>query len=177
VGSAEGALKTAAARTGLGVNEYLDRLNAGFLYCWRCQDWHKADEFGKDASRSTGRDASCRRSRSAAARKGYQPRPRPEPGRHFVAPRDGDRLQARRRVNYLVDAGLIPAPNSVPCADCGHPQGDEARRHEYDHHLGYAAEHHEDVQAVCSKCHHAREESRRAALADPDVREAVAVNG
>ena len=32
--------------------------------------------------------------------------------------------------------------------------------YEYDHHLGYAAEHHEHhehVEALCSKCHHARE--------------------
>ena len=48
--------------------------------------------------------------------------------------------------------------------DCGHEYGSGERRHEYDHHLGYAAEHHEDVEAVCSKCHHAREDMRRGCL-------------
>lgn len=48
-----------------------------------------------------------------------------------------------------------PNPNSLPCVDCGH-LGDD-RRHEYDHHLGYEAEHHYDVQPVCSKCHAKRD--------------------
>lgn len=66
-------------------------------------------------------------------------------------------------MNYLVDAGLIPDPNDLPCADCGHVYTPEGRRHEYDHYLGYAPEHHEDVEAVCTTCHHARETERRAA--------------
>jgi hypothetical protein len=36
----ERALRSAATKAGLGVNEYLDRLNKGLKYCWRCQDWH-----------------------------------------------------------------------------------------------------------------------------------------
>jgi 5-methylcytosine-specific restriction endonuclease McrA len=75
VGSAEGALKAAATRTGLGVNEYIDRLNAGFLYCWRCQDWHVADEFGKDSSRVSGRAASCRKSIAAVRKRKNPERP------------------------------------------------------------------------------------------------------
>ena len=162
MGSAEGALKAAATRAGLGVNEYIDRLNAGLLYCWRCQDWHDAEEFGKDKSRASGRAASCRRSKNDAAKHRYERKER-ERGRAFVEPRDGDQHQARRRVNHLVDIGLIPDPNDVPCTDCGHAHEPGGRRHEYDHHLGYAAEHHEAVEAVCSKCHHAREELRKVA--------------
>lgn len=162
-GTPEGALKRAAARADLGVNEYIDRLNAGLLYCWRCQDWHAADEFGKDSSRVSGRESSCRRSRNAARKQRYERRARPDPGRRFVEARGGDHLQARRRVNYLVDAGLIPGPNSLPCTDCGHEYGPGERRREYDHHHGYEAEHHECVEAVCTTCHHAREDLRRAA--------------
>ena len=50
--------------------------------------------------------------------------------------------------------GLLPDPNAVPCTDCEH-LGPE-RRHEYDHHLGYAPEHHEDVEPVCAPCHNDR---------------------
>lgn len=163
MGSAEGALKAAATRAGVGVNEYIDRLNKGLLYCWRCQDWHRAEAFGKDSSRWSGRASSCRESRGAAARKAYQPRPRPAAGRRYAEARDGDQRQARGRVNHLVNVGILPDPNDVPCADCGHIHGPGERRHEYDHHLGYAAEHHEDVEAVCTTCHHAREDLRRAA--------------
>ena len=70
--------------------------------------------------------------------------------------RDGDKKQARRRVNYLVDIGLLPDPDDVPCVDCGH-LGADGPRHEYDHYLGYEAVHHEDVEPVCSSCHHERE--------------------
>ena len=108
----EGALKVAATRAGLGVNEYIDRLNAGLLHCWRCQDWHDAEEFGKDSSRVSGRAASCRRSKNDAARQRYERRER-ERGRALVAPRDDDRHQARRRVNYLVDLGILPGPNDL----------------------------------------------------------------
>ncbi len=65
--------------------------------------------------------------------------------------RDGDKRQARRRVQTLIDNGQLPKPEDVTCADC---KAKPAR--EYDHHLGYAAEHHEDVVALCAVCHHAR---------------------
>jgi hypothetical protein len=64
-------------------------------------------------------------------------------------------------VNYLVEARLIPHPNELPCVDCGHEWAPGQRRHEYDHHLGYAPEHHEHVEAVCTLCHHRREDERR----------------
>lgn len=152
---------SAAARIGLTWTEYADHLNAGHLWCYRDQAWHPAEEFAVDRSRSTGRAASCKRSINAAARLRYQRKPKPEVGRSFVAARDGDQKQARRRVNHLVAIGVLPNPNDVPCTDCQHLGAD--RRHEYDHHLGYAAEHHEHVEAVCSTCHHAREDERRAA--------------
>jgi hypothetical protein len=171
----EGALKVAASRTRLEVNEYIARLGRGLLYCWRCKDWHEAEEFGKDASRASGRASSCRRSRGAAVRKAYRPKRRPAPGRRFVAPRDGDYRQARGRVNHLVNVGLMPDPNDLPCTDCEHVFEIGGRRHEYDHHLGYGSQHHECVEAVCTTCHHAREELRRASDGElPRVTGAVA---
>lgn len=77
---------------------------------------------------------------------------RPGPAPH--PPRDGDKKQARQRVNVEVAHGRRPHPNSLPCADCGHiwkPRA--ARRHEYHHHRGYGAAHHLDVIPLCTRCH------------------------
>lgn len=81
-------------------------------------------------------------------------------GSRRVPARDGDIRQAHDRINGLVRRGVIPRPADLPCTDCGQVWVPGLSRHEYDHHLGYAAEHHESVQAVCSRCHHAREKSR-----------------
>lgn len=76
-------------------------------------------------------------------------------------PRDGDRKQARQRINVQVRTGKRPHPNQIPCVDCGHVWEPGERRHEYDHYLGYAAEHHYDVESVCTRCH-ARRDSPKA---------------
>lgn len=85
-----------------------------------------------------------------------RPGPSPNP------PRDGDRAQARQRINVEVKAGRRPHPNTIPCADCGHVWEGGERRHEYDHHLGYAPQHHLDVQAVCTLCHAKRDSAKAA---------------
>lgn len=87
----------------------------------------------------------------------------PETGRSGPAPkapRAGDKVQARQRVNVEVRTGRRPHPNTLPCADCGHIWKPGERRHEYDHHKGYAAEHHLDVEPVCTKCHARRDQGR-----------------
>lgn len=153
---------TAAARIGITLAEYDRRLDAGEKWCGGCRAWHDRAAFAADRSRGDGMASRCRDSVNAAARASYQPRDR-ENGRRYVEARPGDVAQARRRVNYLVEIGHLPRPDSEPCADCGHIWAGGERRHEYDHHLGYAPEHHEDVEPVCTTCHHAREEARRAA--------------
>lgn len=76
----------------------------------------------------------------------------------LVELRPGDRKQARRRVNYLVQAGRIPHPNDLPCVDCDHVYQTGERRHEYDHHKGYdTLQAQLDVVAVCTTCHHLRD--------------------
>ncbi len=127
-------------------------------WCRGCQDHVHRSLFGIDRSRHDGLNAVCRRCKNSDGRGRYIPRPRPHGGRRFVFARDGDKKQARRRVNYLVEAGLIPSAASLPCNDCGDVSGDS--RHEYDHHKGYASQHHESVEAVCAGCHHRRESDR-----------------
>lgn len=60
------ATERAAERAGMGVNEYIDRLDRGLLFCYRCQAFHPAADFGADQSRVGGKAGSCRRSVRAA---------------------------------------------------------------------------------------------------------------
>jgi hypothetical protein len=159
MGSKIGVMKIAAKRCGLSLEDYSARLLAGEKWCTRCKAWHTVNLFGADKSRSDGLTAQCLLGRNLHTREAYKPRPRPLPGRHFVAVRDDDRKQARRRVNFLVESGLLPRPDCLPCADC--KRIGPGVRHEYDHHLGYAAEHHEQVQCVCFPCHRRRETIRK----------------
>ena len=69
-------------------------------------------------------------------------------GVRYAPIRDGDKFQARGIVNRRIKAGLLPDPDTLPCVDCG----DTGKRHCYDHHLGYSAEHQLDVQSVCYPC-------------------------
>lgn len=82
------------------------------------------------------------------------------PGPAPYPPRDGDKVQARQRINVEVREGRRPHPNTLPCVDCGHVWKPGERRHEYDHYKGYAAEHHYDVEPVCTLCHAARDSAK-----------------
>lgn len=82
------------------------------------------------------------------------------PGPAPIPPRDGDREQARQRVNVEVRTGRRPHPNRLRCTDCGHKWERGERRHEYDHAKGYDARHHGYVEPVCTICHRARADLR-----------------
>lgn len=132
-------------------------------WCTACKAVHSISEFGQDRSRRDGLSARCIRSRRVLVR--MRPGYRKGTYRHgWLKPsRPGDKRQARRRINYLVERGELAHPNGVQCVDCGHIHRNmpNDRRHEYDHYLGYSAEHQLDIQVVCSKCHHKREDERR----------------
>jgi hypothetical protein len=91
----------------------------------------------------------------AAPKRPRRPGPEPKPAR------DGDRIQARQRINVEVRTGRRPHPNTLACTDCGHTHQPDGLKHEYDHHLGYAAENHLDVQPVCRLCHVKRDSKRK----------------
>lgn len=152
----ESGLMAACKKIGISKEEYLKNRVLGLKWCYGCRLWHNKDFFSKDVSRFDGLTATCIDYRKKSQRDKYKPKPRPEKGRRFVLPRDGDKKQARRRVSYKFGAGLIPHPNELPCVDCGHVYINGGRRHEYDHYKGYSSEHHESVECVCSKCHHER---------------------
>jgi len=102
----------------------------------------------------------CKSCKNATVRTRYVKRGRPG-RRGWLAPtRTGDRLQARRRVNYLVEQGLIPPPEELPCTDCADMLLTDGGRHEYDHAKGYGGENQLYVEPVCQRCHRNREELR-----------------
>jgi len=160
-GHQTGAMKRAAAYLGLSFEEYTAKIEAGEKWCVGCKAWHPVAAFGVDKSRGDGLSTICISGRKEKHRAKYIRRPRTSKlGAFFVPARDGDKEQARARVNHHIKVGLLPDPNALPCADCGHVCTEGERRHEYDHHQGYAAEHQLDVEAVCTICHRARGDAR-----------------
>lgn len=154
-----GAIKIAAKHVGLTYEEYLERVTAGEKHCRICRAWHPLSAFAADASRRDGLTSACRDSRNSRSRQLYEPIPLNEQqpkGPPCYPSRNGDKVQARQRVNKQVKYGKRPHPNTLPCADCGHTWAQGRRRHEYHHYLGYSAEHHDDVIALCTLCHKAR---------------------
>lgn len=138
-------------------------------HCRKCKQWLIESAFGRDSSRHDGLASLCKKCRATGRPKGW-PRPiNPLTGRPGPAPspaRDGDKKQARRRINLEVRSGRRAHPNKLPCWDCGHEWQEGERRHEYDHFLGYGAKHHLDVHAVCSVCHRRRAYRRGEANAE-----------
>lgn len=148
----EGAQKIAAKKVGMSLEEYKDKIKSGYLWCTGCKCWHYKNEFNNDKSRSSGKAQSCRDYLKFEYKKKYVPKPRvSKKGCRFVNPRDGDKKQARRRVNHLVEIGILPHPNILKCSNCNNEK--KSKRNEYHHHNGYGAEHQEDVIVLCSACH------------------------
>jgi hypothetical protein len=129
--------------------------------CAKCGEVKEHASFARDASRADGLTYWCQHCRNNRARTNYTPKPGERFGPKPAPARSGDKRQARKRVNQLVKAGKIPHPKALPCHDCGHIFAIGERRHEYDHYLGYSAEHHRDVQPVCTSCHAQRERRRK----------------
>ncbi len=160
-GNRTGAAKATAARLGLSFDGYAAKVEAGEKWCVGCKAWHPVAAFGVDKGRGDGLATTCVSGRKEKRRAKYVRRPRTSKlGASFVPARDGDKEQARARVNHRIKVGLLPDPNDLPCVDCDHAWAEGERRHEYDHHKGYAAEHQLDVEAVCTTCHRARGDAR-----------------
>lgn len=102
----------------------------------------------------------CKPCKNARARDGYVKKGPPGRRGWQAKTRDGDKRQARRRINYLAEQGLIPRPEDLPCFDCGDDVFAHLYRHEYDHARGYDGENQLYVEPVCHKCHRNREEAR-----------------
>jgi len=157
-----GGQKTAASKIGIPVEQYQQKVNSGLKWCSTCKSFKSRDFFNNDLGKIDGKTYNCKSCSRAKGRHRYRPVPpdqRKPRGFAVYPPRDGDKQQARNRVNREIAKGNLPHARTVPCTDCGHIGSD--RLHEYDHYLGYAAVNHLDVQCVCVPCHNKREQQRR----------------
>lgn len=160
--TSEGAIKALANKAGIPLAVFLDTLSKGLKWCYYCKTFHALADFGKDSTRYDGLTPLCVKARSERRKINYVPVPKEtrKYGPNPYVPRDGDKKQARQRINVLVKTGKLPHPKTLLCTDCGHVWKEGERRHEYDHHLGYDAQHHYHVQPVCTQCHTKREINR-----------------
>lgn len=154
-----GAFKAAAAKLGITFDDYIGRIEQGQKNCIDCRQWKDRGEFGIDSTRWDGAASKCRECSSIRHTESYEPIP-VEDFRQSGPPRelhDGDKIYARHLINLDVQKGRRPHPNDLFCVKCGHKGSD--RRHEYHHHMGYAAEHVYDVVPLCTKCHAVEDKS------------------
>jgi hypothetical protein len=129
--------------------------------CAHCGVTKAPAAFARDRSRPDGLTYWCRECRNARGRASYDPKGPPGRRGWLAATRDGDGKQARRRVNYLVEQGLLSPPGDEPCWDCADMSLHDGGPHEYDHARGYDGENQLYVEPVCQRCHQNREEARR----------------
>jgi hypothetical protein len=54
-----GALKAAAKKAGLSIDEYKSNIESGLKRCTQCKTWKTTDSFGSDRTRSDGKDSTC----------------------------------------------------------------------------------------------------------------------
>jgi len=157
-----GGAKVAARRLGITVEEYQGNIKAGFKWCSTCRNFLYRDSFNNDGGTIDGKDKKCKSCSRAKDRRRYKPVPidqqKPR-GLAVYPPTDGDKRQARNRINSRVKRGILPRAQTIPCTDCGHIGTNIP--HEYDHYLGYAAINHLQVQCVCFPCHRKREQQRQ----------------
>lgn len=152
MGSKVGALKKAAQRCGMTPDQYLEKTQNGFKWCWRCRSWKLCSDFGRDMGRYDQLRPYCNRCARALYIQTHPLR--------LIPPRDGDKKQAHQLINQEVRSGVRPDPNNIPCYDCGHIWSTGDHSHHYDHYKGYLAEAHGVVQGVCIVCHHLRTMAR-----------------
>jgi len=106
-----GGCKVAANKLGISAEQYLQNVKSGLKRCFSCRDWLPSDGFSRDRTTHDGKDNRCKSCRRVVDRQRYERilselrKPRgfpPKPGR------DGDKNQARARVNYAVTRNKLP---------------------------------------------------------------------
>jgi hypothetical protein len=159
--TASGGILRSASHHGVHAS-FIRKMRAlGLKWCNGCKRWQRKTSFGPDASRFDGLSVSCRTARQRDRKRLYKRVLRPHRrGPPPLPGRPGDKEQAQHRISVLVKSGRLTHPNELPCDKCGRIWKRGRARHNYHHHLGYAPEHHLDVQALCSSCHNAEHRTK-----------------
>jgi hypothetical protein len=140
MGTQEGALKTAARRSGVSLDDYLLAIQCGQKRCTKCKAWRDTGAFDVDKSRWDGFASVCCYCRRVAVRK----------RRKLPAPSTEIHNAATNAVRTAVRRGRLALVTTLPCFDCG------GSAQQYHHYLGYERIHWLDVQALCRSCHQKR---------------------
>lgn len=105
-----GALKVAAARTGLAVEDYSARVSAGLKFCWKCRQWVSRSRFCRDRSRFDGLGSACSTCRRGGPKQLVLVRPTAaELERFRYATDEAYRTERRQRV-HARRRGIAPMP-------------------------------------------------------------------
>lgn len=125
-----GGIRTAAARIGISVADYLSRVAEGQKYCWRCRGWRDGSQFARDSSRWDGRASACFSCRRKPKQlRLIRPTPAESARLHYATDaafrrRRNQRTAARRRGVEVVPLegceALLEKFNNA-CAYCGGP--------------------------------------------------------
>jgi len=98
-----GGSKVAAGKLGISVEKYIQNVQSGLKWCSACRSWLQSDCFGKDKSSFDGKNSRCKICQRALHQKRYKPIAiELRKSREFTTKpsRDGDKSQARAKVNY-----------------------------------------------------------------------------
>lgn len=115
--------------------------------CGHCKRNKSTPEFSTNSRYKDGLHNWCRECSREYRREYEKTHPRPYSVRkkeYYLG--NKDHLKARRRVNHLVERGLLPKVHTMTCVDCG------GKAAHYDHYKGYEMENWESVQPVCVRC-------------------------
>lgn len=137
MGSREGALKVAAGKIGIPIEQYKKNIADGLKWCYKCRTWRQRSQFDVDKSRGDGRTAACIECRRVKIRK----------KRIGFPPSKLAQQQASSAISYEVKKGRMTRAADLPCRDCG------GNADEYHHHLGYSRGHWLDAVPLCKSCH------------------------
>jgi len=143
------------------LEEYLDHIANGRKYCWRCQQWHHVDAFGRDSQYTDGLAHCCRASRRVQVKKDMR-----------GPTRLGDKEQAWWRISRLESRGKIPRASAFQCAFNVGPPGNRHRctrqAEDWHHFAGYDSYIAQfTVTPVCRKHHKVLDKLLREQMAKP----------
>lgn len=173
----EGAIKCAAKRMGINIEEYISHMKIGERRCSKCKNWKIKEFFPQNSGPKNSISGTCLECSRVVFKKSTKGRPAYFKGKQHTplaktmmsqahsgqnnhrwkngvsyrkTPRNKDHIMAKRAVNHAIESGKMVKASILPCFDCG------CKAKEYHHYRGYSSVNWFDVQALCIRCHRKR---------------------